>query len=44
VTVEIPAKDVSPFSHWLVDGQRREGRQLELHLEQGTEVEAVFGD
>jgi hypothetical protein len=44
VTVEIPAKDVSPFSHWLVDGQRREGRQLELHLEQATEVEAVFGD
>jgi hypothetical protein len=44
VTVEIPAKDVSQFSHWLVDGQRREGRQLELHLEQATEVEAVFGD
>jgi len=44
VTLEIPGREVSPFSHWLVDGQRREGRRLELHLEQASEVEAVFGD
>jgi hypothetical protein len=42
--LQVPVREVSPFSHWLVDGQRREGRRLELHLEQASEVEAVFGD
>lgn len=44
VTVEVPAKEAAQFSHWLVDGQRREGRLLQLHLKHATEVEAVFGD
>ena len=30
------------FSHWLVDGQRLEGAQLAVHLNQDRLVEAVF--
>ena len=42
VVVEVPARERAGFSHWIVNGQRREGVRLELHPDGATQVEAVF--
>jgi hypothetical protein len=44
VRLEVGAADRPRFSHWLIEGQRREGTQLELAATENHLVRAVFAD
>ena len=44
LVVEVPDRELSRFSHWLVNGQRREGKRLEFFPDRASEVQAVFPD
>ena len=44
LVVEVPDRELSGFSHWLVNGQRREGKRLEFFPDRACEVQAVFLD